>query len=45
MSPKVYRKLQAADETEQRDDQERSHLVHHIRPVNTGLFPGWGPKL
>jgi hypothetical protein len=45
MSPKMYRKSQPTEDIEQRDDQERSRIVHRIGPVSTGLFPGWGPKL
>jgi hypothetical protein len=45
MSSKAFQQKQAADQRENRTDQETSRLVHHIGPVGTGLFPGWGPKL
>jgi len=42
---KVTRKVRNIDQIQERDDQDRSRLVHHVGPVGTGLFPGWGPKL
>jgi hypothetical protein len=45
MDTKAFRSKKMTDEIENRDSADRSHLVHHVGPVGTGLFPGWGPKL
>jgi|GEM_PF-5857799 len=45
MDTKAFPNKQAAERSETRNDQLSSRLVHHIGPVGTGLFPGWGPKL
>ncbi len=42
---KIFRNKQAAEQIDSTNGREQSHLVHHVGPVGTGLFPGWGPKL
>ena len=45
MEAKTIRTNKSIEEIDNRNDANRSRLVHHVGPAGAGLFPGWGPKL
>ena len=39
------RQAETRDHNISADEQNRSRIVHRIGAPDSGLFPGWGPRL